>query len=153
MLEDPENYMLLSIRRLINNIGTLLVEIRKTKEVGKLRKFAYSIVDTFDYFDVKNNIILKEFGNSGFDKFEARTEKAYELALCRIFRFLQLFCENGNVNMKNFLLVQTNDKEGTQKKINSVNFIETTTLLLRKLFKIMNDKVVGIPATLLDFIN
>lgn len=47
--------------------------------------------------------------------------------------------------MKHFLL--------TQQKTNSVNFIETSSLLLRKLFKIMNDKVVGIPATLLDFIN
>ena len=32
---------------------------RKTKEIGKLRKFAYSIVDTYDFFDIKNNIILK----------------------------------------------------------------------------------------------
>jgi hypothetical protein len=69
LLADPENLMLISIKRLITNIGNLLIEIRKTKEAGKLRKFAYSIVDTFDYFDVKGNIILKEFGNSGFDKF------------------------------------------------------------------------------------
>lgn len=55
--------------------------------------------------------------------------------------------------MKKFLLQQTNDLEGAQKKTNSVNFIATTTLLLRKLFKIMNDKVVGIPSILLDFIN
>jgi hypothetical protein len=66
---------------------------------------------------------------------------------------LQLFCENGNVDMKNFLLAQTNDKERKQRKTTSINFIETTTLLLRKLFKIMNDKVVNIPQTLLDFIN
>jgi hypothetical protein len=51
--------MLLNVRRLINTIGTLLIEIRKTKEIGKLRKFAYSIVDTYDFFDIKNNIILK----------------------------------------------------------------------------------------------
>lgn len=55
--------------------------------------------------------------------------------------------------MKKFLLHQTNDFEGKVKKTNSINFIETTTLLLRKLFKIMNDKVVNIPKTLLDFIN
>lgn len=74
-----------------------------------------------------------------------RNEKNNELALCRLFRFMHLFCENGNIDMKAFLL--------HQQKTNSVNFIETTSLLLRKLFKIMNDKVVGIPATLLDFIN
>jgi len=80
-----------------------------------------------------------------------RTEKSNELALCRIFRFLQLFCENGNNTMKNFLLQQTN--VGGDKKTNNVNFIESTSFLLRKLFKVMNDKLVGIPGTLLEFIN
>lgn len=37
-----------------------------------------------------------------------KTEAAYEQALCRIFRFLQLFCENNNTDMKKFILVQTN---------------------------------------------
>lgn len=55
--------------------------------------------------------------------------------------------------MKQFLLEQYNDMKFTQKKTNTINFIEVTTLLLRKLFKIMNTKVVGIPQTLLDFIN
>jgi RyR and IP3R Homology associated len=55
--------------------------------------------------------------------------------------------------MKRFLLHQTNGGAENKPKTNSINFIETTTLLLRKLFKIMNDKVVNIPQTLLDFIN
>ena len=75
----------------------------------------------------------------------------YEKALCRIFRFLQLFCENNNIHMKKFLLEQIND-DG-QKKTNSINFIEEATLLLRKKFKIMNDNVVNIPPCILDFIN
>jgi hypothetical protein len=75
----------------------------------------------------------------------------YEKALCRIFRFLQLFCENNNVDMKKFLLEQINEDE--QKKTNSINFIEEATLLLRKKFKIMNDNVVRIPPCILDFIN
>lgn len=73
-----------------------------------------------------------------------------ELAMCRLFRFLQLFCENNNVDMKRFLSSQTNDDES--KKINTVNFIEEACLLLRKFFKIMNNKVVGIPGYLLAFI-
>ena len=75
----------------------------------------------------------------------------YEKALCRIFRFLQLFCENNNVHMKKFLLEQINDD--SQKKTNSINFIEEATLLLRKKFKIMNENVVNIPPCILDFIN
>ena len=60
--------------------------------------------------------------------------------------------------MKNFLLVQTNkitdnEEEIESKKTNSINFVAETCLLLRKFFKIMNNKVVGIPLSLLDFIN
>ena len=155
LADDPENSMMLSIRRLISSIGLILIEMRKIKDeaVSRDRDFAYSIVDTYDYFDSRTNIIDSAFGITGFDKSEIKNEKDNELALCRIFRLLQLFCENGNIRMKRFLLAQSNDLEGLVRKTNSVNFIETTSLLLRKLFKIMNDNVVGIPKTLLDFIN
>jgi hypothetical protein len=36
--------------------------------VGKDRDFAYSIVDVYDFLDIKNNVIASEFGSSGFDK-------------------------------------------------------------------------------------
>lgn len=52
--------------------------------------------------------------------------------------------------MKQFLSTQTN--EDNNKKENSVNFIEEACLLLRKFFKIMNNKVVTIPEYLLAFI-
>ena len=102
--------MMLAVRRVITNIGLILIEMRKVKDeaVGKDREFAYSIVDIYDYLDTDNNVISSAFGVSGFDKNEIRNEKNNELALCRIFRFLQLFCENGNNNMKQFLLTQTN---------------------------------------------
>ena len=70
--------------------------------------------------------------------------------MCRLFRFLQLFCESNNVDFKKFLFCQTN--EGGHKKTNSVNFIEEACLLLRKFFKIMNSKIVNVPDFLLDFI-
>lgn len=44
------------------------------------------------------------------------------MALCRIFRFLQLFCENNNKDMKKFLSLQINEDDST--KPNSINFIE-----------------------------
>lgn len=53
--------------------------------------------------------------------------------------------------MKKFLLSQINTNG--KPKTNIVNFIEVTSFLLRKIFKVMNDKLVAIPATLLDFIN
>lgn len=67
-----------------------------------------------------------------------------------MFRFLQLFCENNNIEMKKFLSIQTNDDDS--KKTNSINFIEEATGLLRKFFKVMNIKMVNIPNNLLAFI-
>ncbi len=43
----------------------------------------------------------------------------------RIFRFIQLLCENNNVEAKNFIRCQV-DSDGT-KMINAINFIEVTT--------------------------
>lgn len=83
---------------------------------------------------------------------EARVKKNNEDALVRCFRFLQLFCENNNIDMKNFLLKQTDECGATKSK--TINFIETTTLLLRKFFKIMNRNMSQFKMTqLLDFIN
>ena len=47
--------------------------------------------------------------------------------------------------MKHFLQEQINDD--TLKKTNSINFIDEGTLLLRKLFKVMNDKIVNTSKT------
>ncbi len=70
--------MLLSIKRLISNIGLILIEIRKIKDeaVGKDRDFAYSIVDVYDHFDSKNNVIESVFGGKTFDKAESRNERS-----------------------------------------------------------------------------
>ncbi len=92
LANDPNNSMLVSLRELIKVIGNFLIEIRKIKDSGKERSFAYKIEDTYDYFDSKENTITKEFGYKSFDKFELMAEINYEKALCRIFRFLQLFC-------------------------------------------------------------
>lgn len=112
--EDKNNEMLLNFRRLITYLGNFLIEIRKTKESGKKRSFAYNIVDCYDFYDIESNAIIMLRDNEksgGKDKFEAKSEASMEAALCRIFRFMQLFCENNNINMKKFLLVQTNFAE------------------------------------------
>ena len=104
---DPTNAALYSIRYLIRSIGNFLIEVRKFKENEKKREFSYKIVDSYDYFDSKESILVKLFGHKT-NKHELQTELNYEMALCRIFRFLQLFCENNNIDMKHFLLKQTN---------------------------------------------
>jgi inositol 1,4,5-triphosphate receptor type 1/inositol 1,4,5-triphosphate receptor type 3 len=107
LLGDPENTTFMSLKNLIKNIGNFLIEVRKFKENEKKRVFSYKIVDSYDHFDSKENILVKMFGHKT-DKFEIETELNYELALCRIFRFLQLFCENNNIEMKKFLMTQKN---------------------------------------------
>lgn len=141
----------MNIKKLIKKIGDFLIEVRANKQKDGSREFAYNIVDTFDYFSEEDFALIKQFGHNSNDKFEMNNETNNELAMCRLFRFLQLFCENNNVDMKRFLSSQTNDDES--KKINTVNFIEEACLLLRKFFKIMNNRVVGIPSFLLAFIN
>lgn len=81
--------------------------MRKIKENSKPREFAYSIVDTYDHYDFRSNMIHKSIGSGCGDKFEAETENNCDLALRRIYRLMQLFCESGNKEMKWFLLVQT----------------------------------------------
>lgn len=95
-------------------------------------------------------MICKYFSQSRVDKFEVQTELDNEKAIGRMFRFLQLFCENNNKDMKKFLSMQIN--EGGEAKANTINFIVEACILLKKLFKIMNSKLVMIPNNILAFI-
>ena len=52
--------------------------------------------------------------------------------------------------MKRFLTEQINDNG--KKKTNSINFIEEGCLVLRNLYKIMNNRTVSIPKFILGFI-
>ena len=85
---------MLAINRIIHSIGLILIQMRKIKDeaVSKDRQFAYSIVDIYDYLNTDSNVIDTAFGATGSDKNEMRNEKSNELALCRLFRFLQLLC-------------------------------------------------------------
>lgn len=150
LTKDSSNSAFMSLRLLIKNIGNFLIEVRKFKDNEKERDFSYKIVDSYDHFDEKESILVKMFGHKT-DKFEIQTELNYELALCRAFRFLQLFCENNNIDMKKFLMKQIN--ENGEDKVTTINFIQEACQLLRQLFKIMSSKVVNIPPSILDFIN
>jgi len=150
LITDRSNSAFISLKNLIRNIGNFLIEVRKFKENEKKRDFSFKIVDSYDHFDRKENILVKMFGHKA-DKFEIQTELNYELALCRTFRFLQLFCENNNIEMKKFVMNQTNDNG--EQKITTINFILEASQLLRQFFKIMSIKIVNIPPSILDFIN
>lgn len=107
-------------------------------------------MDSYDHFDAVDTMMVKKFGHKT-DKFEIQTELNFEMALCRTFRFLQLLCENNNIELKKFLLKQWN--EDKKDKLVIVNFIQEACQLLRQFFKIMSIKIVNIPPSILDFIN
>lgn len=126
-------------------------EMKENKDKRE-KLFNFPHEDTYDYYNVREKVLEKKFGYETVDRMEAKVKADNENALVRCFRFLQLFCENNNVDMKKFLLVQI-DESGV-KKAKTINFIETTTLLLRKFFKIMNRNMSGFKLTLLlDFVN
>lgn len=108
LIDDKSNLMLLSVRKIIKRLGDFLIEVRAIKEAEKTRKYAINIVDAYDYFSMKDYAIDKQFCIATQDKFEHQTEAAHEKAMCRIFRLLQLCCENNNEKFKKFLETQTN---------------------------------------------
>ena len=67
------------------------------------------------------------------------------VAYRRIFKFLQLLCENNNITNKNFL------REQPEKKV-SFNFIELATKELRQIFQVLEKNLADLPIFILDFI-
>lgn len=52
--------------------------------------------------------------------------------------------------MKKFITKQINKDDSV--KINSINFIDEASLLMRNIFKIMNQKTVSIPPYIMNFL-
>lgn len=67
--KDQDNVMLTNIKNLVKTIGDFLINVRKIKENEKKRDFAYNIVDTYDYFNPEEKVLVKYFGQSKVDKF------------------------------------------------------------------------------------
>lgn len=154
LTKDESNTMLVNLNDLIKKIGNFVYSMNKMKvsKDKRPKQFNFSIEDAYDYYNSNDRVLEKKFGYESEDKMENKVKKDSEDALCRSFRFLQLLCENNNIQMKNFLLVQVN--ENGSKKNKTINFIETTTILLRKFFKIMNRMMCKFRlSALLDFMN
>lgn len=154
LTKDESNAMLVNLNELIKRTGNFVYSMSKMKvsKDKRPKNFNYAHEDAYDYYNSNERVLEKKFGYESEDKMESKVRKESEDALCRSFRFLQLLCENNNIAMKNFLLVQIN--ENGSKKNKTINFIETTTILLRKFFKIMNRMMSKFRlSALLDFIN
>lgn len=63
----------------------------------------------------------------------------------RAFKFLQLLCENNNIEGKNWIRFQPD-------KVRQSNFINVATKELRNLFQVMNKEIAPVPMFLLDFL-
>lgn len=58
--------------------------------------------------------------------------------------------ENNNVAMKNFMRVQVDQDKNV--KLNSINFIELTTIQLRMFLKIISKPILVIPTAMIEFL-
>lgn len=68
----------------------------------------------------------------------------------RSFKFIQLMCENNNIENKHLIREQMTKEN--EKKLNSIDFIQVATNELRKMFEIMGKEILEIPIFILDFI-
>lgn len=92
--KDITNKMLVNLNNLMMKIGNFVYSMNKMKQTKgqRVKSFNYSVEDTFDFYNEREKVLEKKFGYETEDRMEAKVKTDNEKALCRSFRFLQLFC-------------------------------------------------------------
>lgn len=148
MQEDGTNSLIINFTQMIRKFARMAYscsKIKKNKKNSASQKFEVNLIDTYNYF---NGVQMERVHQ--FEEEDAKSKAQYNLIMCRSFRFLQLLCENNNIEMKNFIRLQS-DKEGTPK-LNSINLLEFTTSQLRMFLKILNKSITELPNFMLEFV-
>lgn len=107
--------------------------------------FCPTTIDNYDYFDVNQRYCLRK---NVFEPNSTDEHLYHQLCIAtyrRAFKFLQLLCENNNIEGKHFI----REQPGKQRQI---NFINVATRELRSLFQVMCGEIVNVPIFLLDFL-
>ncbi|KAM3129578.1 hypothetical protein pb186bvf_018329 [Paramecium bursaria] len=146
---DQQNTILSNYNLLLKKISKVVYnnfKIRKEKVYQT--RFKVHQLDNLEYYDTKTQTMQRIDNWDIEDKEEQKQE--FKQLLSRGFRYLQLLCENNNIEMKNFIRQQI-DVDNTIK-INTINFIEIATSQLRVFFKIINNNLLDTLLFILDFI-
>ena len=108
-------------------------------------EFSPDTIDNYDFYDVHQKYTQRKNVSEPTETDEYLYNKLCITTYRRAFKFLQLICENGNKEGKNFIRSQPG-------KAVEFNFIELTTKELRNLFGIFCKDIEEVPNFLLDFI-
>lgn len=144
---DDLNKVMKNIDLLIAKLGKFIL---KNIDDGSIKEeanntFSTTTIDNYDFYDTAKKYVLRK------NVFEPITtdEKIYYrkcvITYRRAFKFLQLLCENNNIEGKNFIREQP-------RKVRQANFINITTKELRNLFQVMSYDIADVPMFLLDFL-
>ncbi|EGR34738.1 hypothetical protein IMG5_002710 [Ichthyophthirius multifiliis] len=154
--EDRDNLILQNINNLIQRLSKVIYRI--SKEEIKLQQFTKEaqqqnnllIIQNYDFFCEKSyNMIRKNTG------LQDSCDELYFFSQCLtilqgIFKFLQLMCENNNIEMKNYLRQQIN--LDNKLKVKNFNFINISNQINQLFIKIMNKDLITIPNFIIDFL-
>ncbi|CAD8133692.1 unnamed protein product [Paramecium octaurelia] len=150
--QDSQNQILTNIKIIITKLTKVInnnfsiVTYNNTKGCDFIQT-----VDNFDFYNTNTKVMQRVNVVDPDDFKETNFKKQCLDVLCRFFRVMQLLCENNNSEMKEFFRRQTDDQNIA--RINSINFIEFTSVQLRAYLKILSRAIIIIPASILDFIN
>lgn len=148
-VKDDKNIIFSQLEKLIKRSNERIAISAGSKAQVNAMRTTHS--DTYDFYDERENIMERRFGYEEETSEEEKLFKQLVSALSRVYRFLQLLCEGNNSEMKNYIRGQV-DADGKIKTAN-FDFIEITNVELRRLFKILDNELVELPLSLIDFLN
>ena len=124
-----------NISNLIIKIGKLILKNldERNYEPSTSSQYKITTIDNYDFYDQQKKFIDRKNVTETDSPDEIIYHKECEDTYRRAFKFLQLLCENNNTENKNYIR--------DQKKLNSINFINTATNELRNLFSVMEDSI------------
>ena len=147
-LKDEKNIIFTKLEELIKLYADRVSVVTVNRKKDEVRDSVTS--DTYDFYDDSEAIMMRKFRYEEETSEEEKLEDDIISALDRLYRFIQLLCENNNSRMKDFIRNQVNE-EGRVKS-NSIDLIEITNIEIRRLFKTLNKRIIALPLSLIYFI-
>ena len=147
MMNDDLNKVMMNIDILISKLGKFIL---KNIDDGNIKEdpdnvFSTTTIDNYDFYDINKKYVLRK---NVFEPPNTDEQIYYQKSIItyrRAFKFLQLMCENNNIEGKNWIRNQP-------EKVRKANFINVATKELRNLFQALNKDIAPVPMFLLDFL-
>lgn len=106
--KDPENKLLINIKKLIFKLGGLIrknidEEKNANKEEAYISDFFINYIDNYDFYDKDRKFVTRKNVSEPHYVDETLYYKECIVTYRRAFKFMQLLCENNNIENKNFI--------------------------------------------------